>query len=74
MNKDDIIQFYKKQIKKFRALQNEGIHVTENKVRITPRLFEATERRLRELENGITSNYMDIDGSIVKVSESNNGR
>ena len=49
LNKSEIIQFYQNQLKKFRYLQNKNKHVTENGVKITPLLIEATQRRLSEL-------------------------
>ena len=53
MNDQDIIRFYKEQLKKFYKLQSQNKHVTEFGVRITPMLFEATQRRLAELQTGI---------------------
>ena len=53
MNDQDIIRFYKEQLKKFIKLQSQNKHVTEFGVRITPILFEATQRRLAELQTGI---------------------
>ena len=53
MNDQDIIRFYKEQLKKFRKLQSQNKHVTDFGVRITPILFEATQRRLAELQTGI---------------------
>lgn len=53
MNEQDIIRFYKEQLKKFYRLQSKNIHVTEFGVKITPNLFEATQRRLAELQAGI---------------------
>lgn len=53
MNDQDIIRFYKEQIKKFYRLQSQNKHLTEFGVRITPMLFEATQRRLTELQTGI---------------------
>ena len=55
MNKSDIIRFYLLQLQKFRKLQANNIHMTEFGVRITPVLFEATERRLNELKSTIKS-------------------
>jgi len=53
MNDQDIIRFYKGQIKKFYKLQSQNKHITDFGVRITPILFEATQRRLAELQTGI---------------------
>ena len=53
MNDQDIIRFYKGQLEKFYKLQSQHQHVTEFGVKITPILFEATQRRLAELQTGI---------------------
>ena len=44
----EIIRFYQLQLKKFRKLQSQNIHITEFGVRISGVLIEATERRLGE--------------------------
>jgi len=59
MNKDDIIQFYSNQLTKFNDLLDQGIYSTEYRVPITPRLIDATRRRLNELKSARNILYME---------------
>ena len=69
MNHMEIIRFYQLQLKKFRKLQSQNIHVTEFGVRISGLLIEATERRLGELRSGIYP--IGLDTPIAKNGEAN---
>ena len=68
LNDQEIIRFYQMQLKKFKTLQNKGIHVTEFGTRISFTLIEATQRRLDELRK-----ITDIEIRLRPIAPSTNG-